>query len=63
MDKKDNKMSKAQKKTLLWRYIGSFVLLAVTILVIAWMYKQAEKDDAAKAAAESTQIVTEQSAE
>lgn len=57
-------MNNQEKKTLVWRYVGSFVLLAVTILVLAVMYKQAQKDDEAKKAAlSSTQVQTEYATE
>lgn len=57
-------MNNQEKKTLVWRYVGSFVLLAVTILVLAFMYKQAQKDDEAKKAAlSSTQTQTEYATE
>lgn len=57
-------MDNQEKKTLLWRYIGSFALLAITILVLAVMYKQAQKDDEKnKAALNSTQVTTEYASE
>jgi cell division septation protein DedD len=57
-------MDNQEKKTLLWRYVGSFVLLAITIIVLAIMYKQAQKDDEKnKAALNSTQVTTEYSSE
>ena len=57
-------MNNEAKKTLLLRYLGAFALLAVTILVLAGMYKQAQKDDAAKKASlSSTQVVTEYTTE
>lgn len=57
-------MNNEAKKTLFLRYLGAFALLAVTILVLAGMYKQAQKDDAAKKAElSSTQVVTEYTTE
>lgn len=57
-------MNNEAKKTLLLRYLGAFALLAVTIAVLAGMYKQAQKDDAAKKASlSSTQVVTEYTTE
>ena len=57
-------MNNEAKKTLFLRYLGAFALLAVTILVLAGMYKQAQKDDAAKKAELSnSQVVTEYTAE
>ena len=57
-------MNNQEKKTLIWRYLGAFALLAVTILVLAGMYKQAQKDDATKKASlSSTQVTTEYTTE
>ncbi len=57
--KMEHKMTKDEKKELIKRYIVAFALLAVTIVVLIGMFKRAQEDDK-KAAADSTQIVTEQ---
>ncbi len=55
----EHKMTKAEKQELIKRYVVAFALLAVTIVVLIGMFKRAQEDDK-KAAADSTQIVTEQ---
>ncbi len=55
----EHKMTKAEKKELIKRYVVAFALLAVTIVVLIGMFQRAQEDDK-KAAADSTQIVTEQ---
>lgn len=50
-------MKKEEKKTLVLKYIGAFAILAVTIYLLVWMYRQAETDEAAKNS--QTEVVTE----